>query len=60
MPKANHFQLEEKNPLCHTCEMAKLVRRVSRELQKRARHAFDTIHTNVVGPLNPIRKNGHK
>ena len=60
MPKANHFQLEEKNPLCYTCEIAKSVRRVSQELQKRAQHAFDTIHTDVVGPLNPIGKNGHK
>ena len=56
----NQFQPEEEHLSCNTCEMAKSRRKVLREQQLRAQHAFDEIHTNVVGPLNPIRKNGHK
>src|SRR3984957_2934310 len=51
-------QLEEEQ--CYTCDMAKSVRTVSRKPQLRAIHAFDEIHTDVVGPINPISKNGHK
>ena len=51
--------LELRRP-CYTCEMAKSVRKVSRKPQKRALHAFDVIHTDVVGPINPIGRNGHR
>ena len=60
MPEIKHFETQRKYPLCHTCEMAKSIRKVSREPQQRAQHAFDIIHTDVVGPINPIGRNGHK
>jgi hypothetical protein len=45
---------------CYTYEMAKSVQKVSRKPQQRALHAFDVIHTDVVGPINLIGKNGHR
>src|SRR5271165_3159368 len=45
---------------CYTCEIAKSMQRVSQERQKQALHAFDKIHTNVIGQINPIGKNGHQ
>jgi hypothetical protein len=45
---------------CYTCETAKSVQKVLRKPQQRALHAFDIIHTDVVGPINPIGRNGHK
>jgi hypothetical protein len=50
---------ESKHP-CYTCDIAKSMRKVSRKPQKRALHAFDVIHTDVVGAINPIGKNGHR
>src|SRR3984957_1954616 len=51
-------QLDEEQ--CYTCDIAKSVQTVSRKPQLRAVHAFDEIYTDVVRPINPISKNGHK
>jgi hypothetical protein len=60
MPDFNQSPLESMHPLCHTCKISKSVRTISQESQQRAQHAFDVIHTDVVGPINPIGRNGHK
>jgi hypothetical protein len=57
--KLDYNKLPPERP-CYTCEIAKSVRKVSRKPQPRATHAFDVIHTDVVGPIKPIGKNGHR
>jgi hypothetical protein len=57
--KLDFDKLPPRRP-CYTCEVAKSVQKVSRKPQQRALHAFDVIHTDVVGPINPIGKNGHR
>ena len=57
--KLDFDKLPLKRP-CYTYKVAKSVQKVSRKPQPRATHAFNVIHTNVVGPIKPIGKNGHR
>jgi hypothetical protein len=57
--KLNFDKIPPNRP-CYTCEIAKSVQKVSRKPQKRALHAFDEIHTDVVSPINPIGRNRYK
>jgi len=44
--------------ICEACELAKSIRTQSREPQRRALKAFDKVHIDVIGPINPIGING--
>jgi hypothetical protein len=46
--------------ICEPCIMSKSVRTQSRVPQRRALHAFDRVHIDIVGPINPTGFNGHR
>ena len=56
--KLRDVEMQKPGTACRSCILSKSQRTVSRKLQTRAKHAFDTIHTNVIGPITPKGYNG--
>ena len=51
--KLGDVEMQRPGTACRSCILSKSQRTVSRKPQTRARHAFDTLHTDVIGPITP-------
>lgn len=54
------FADDSKDYICDSCYRAKATKVYNREPQKRAQRPYQFVHTDVVGPINPIGFSGKR